>query len=298
MNLKKWMKNIGNETDIFTLNIPGTHDCVTQFVQFSHISRCQNTDIYGQLSLGVRALDIRVKSVGDDRLGMVHGIANAFVKRSHLSRHMEMGDVLSHCYRFLNENKSEALIFQFKNDSAKEQEKCFDILYNTYISAKPEMWFCENRAPRMGEARGKIVLIRRCNKYGGREYPLGTGIDFSRWVEQDTAVPEPLTLETGGAEPMRFVVQDRFKYKPEPRWSECIKPFLDKAGAFDGTYVIDYLSTAGGLKGPYNNSKYINPRFLAYPLADGAYYGTIYTDFPDTKLTEKIIRSNNADFDS
>ena len=33
---------------------------------------------------------------------------------------------------------------------------------------------------------------------------------------------------------------------------------------FDGKYVICYLSTAGGLKGPKKNADYINALFLPY----------------------------------
>lgn len=62
MKLKSWMSKIDGKNEVLRLNIPGTHDCVTQFVQFSHISKCQNMNIYEQLYLGVRALDIRVES--------------------------------------------------------------------------------------------------------------------------------------------------------------------------------------------------------------------------------------------
>ncbi|MGN1203030.1 MAG: hypothetical protein ACI4RF_07010, partial [Eubacterium sp.] len=79
MNLKNWMKDIDDNTDVFSLNLAGTHDCVTKYVQFSHISKCQNLNIYEQLCLGIRGLDIRVQSKGS-RLGMVHGIAKAFNK--------------------------------------------------------------------------------------------------------------------------------------------------------------------------------------------------------------------------
>lgn len=292
MKLNSWMKNLDDSREIFRLNICGTHDCVTQHVQFSHISKCQNMNIYEQLCLGIRALDIRVQSSGD-RLKMVHGIAKAFNTPNHFSAQMDMEDVLNHCYKFLEENKSEAIIFQFKNDSGKENEKCFDNLFNTYISKNPDKWFLENRSPLLKETRGKIVLIRRC-KMADREIytDKNTGIDFSKWVEQDTAEPSPLTLKTSGKNEMTFIVQDRFKYKPEPRWKECIKPFLDTIAEFNGTYIINYLSTAGGLKGPYNNSKYINPKFLDYPLDKEKYYGTIYTDFPTEKLVRKIIETN------
>lgn len=294
MNLKNWMRDIADETDLFSLNMVGTHDCVTQYVQLSHLARCQDRNIYEQLCLGVRGLDIRVKPNGD-RLGMVHAFTKAFVSPSHFSAWMDMADVLSHCYRFLNENPSEAIVFQFKDDRSDKYDRSesFDILYNTYIKGNEDKWYLKNKAPRLSECRGKIVLIRRCPMKDRAAYTdENTGIDFSKWEEQDTAVPTPLALKTSGAYEMTFVVQDRYKYKPVPRWKECIKPFLDTMKPFSGTYIINYLSTAGGLKGPYNNSKYINPQFMAYPLDKSKYYGMIYCDFPTAELVEKIISTN------
>ena len=292
MKLKSWMSKIDGKNEVLRLNIPGTHDCVTQFVQFSHISKCQNMNIYEQLYLGVRALDIRVESRGD-RLKMVHGVAKAFNTKNHFSKQMDMADVLAHCYRFLDENPSETIVFQFKNDSAKEMERCFDLMLNNYINKNPEKWYTYNRSPYLDEARGKIIFIRRCKMDTTKGYDIGkTGIDFSNWVEQTTAVPKPLALNTSGENEIKFIIQDRFKYKPEPRWNECIKPFLNSMNKWDGKYIINYLSTAGGLKGPYNNSKYINPKFLSYKLNKDYYYGTIYMDFPTKELTTKIIETN------
>lgn len=292
MNLKSWMKNIDNNTEVLRLNLAGTHDCVTKYVQFSHISKCQNLNIYEQLCIGIRGLDIRVQSRGS-RLGMVHGVAKAFNTPNHFGKQMDLADVLAQCYRFLDENPSETIVFQFKNDSGKEMEHCFDILFHRYIKDNQSKWYLENRSPLMNEVRGKIILIRRCKMLQSNEYnPHNTGIDFSKWIEQDKPVPEPLTLKTGGENEMSFVIQDRYKYKPEPRWNDCIMPFLNTMTDFCGTYIINYLSTAGGLKGPYNNSKYINPAFMQYPLKKNTYYGMIYVDFPTEELVEKIIRTN------
>lgn len=292
MNLKSWMKNIDNNTEVLRLNLAGTHDSVTKYAQFSHLSKCQNLNIYEQLCIGIRGLDIRVQSRGS-RLGMVHGVAKAFNTPNHFGKQMDLADVLEQCYRFLDENPSETIVFQFKNDSGKEMEHCFDILFHRYIKDNQSKWYLENRSPLMNEARGKIILIRRCKMLQSNEYnPHNTGIDFSKWIEQDKPVPEPLTLKTGGENEMSFVIQDRYKYKPEPRWNDCIMPFLNTMTDFCGTYIINYLSTAGGLKGPYNNSKYINPAFMKYPLKKNTYYGMIYVDFPTEELVEKIIRTN------
>ena len=61
---------------------------------------------------------------------------------------------------------------------------------------------------------------------------------------------------------------------------------------FDGRYVINYTSTAGGIKGPRYNASVLNPLVMQYPFDRGRYYGTIYLDFPTPQLTQKIIEHN------
>ncbi|MDE5604029.1 MAG: hypothetical protein K2I73_00415, partial [Eubacterium sp.] len=79
---------------------------------------------------------------------------------------------------------------------------------------------------------------------------------------------------------------------PLPRWSDCIKPFLDQAKPFAGEYILHYHSTSGGIKGPYRNGKYINKQFLNYPLNKKNYYGIICCDFPTEEMVRKIIETN------
>lgn len=292
INLCKWMEKLNGSRPVFEYNLAGTHDSVTQYVQFSYITRCQNMNIYDQLCIGIRMLDIRVKNDGE-RLKMVHAFARVFNTPNHFGRQMDLADVLNHCYRFLAENPSETIVFQFKNDSGKEYEKSFDNLFYTYIKGNENKWFLENRIPALDEARGKIILIRRCKMENRKEFtPLNTGIDFSHWTEQPEVVPNPLPLETEGENSVKFIILDRYMYKPVPRWSDCVKPFLDQAKPFSGEYVLNYLSTAGGLKGPRRNAKYINAQFLNYPLNKENYYGIICCDFPTEELTRKIIETN------
>lgn len=292
INLCKWMKGLDGSRPVFEYNIVGTHDSVTQYVQFSYITKCQNMSIYEQLCIGIRMLDIRVKNEGE-RLKMVHAFAKVFNTPNHFGKQMDMADVLDHCYRFLKENPSETILFQFKNDSGSGYEKSFDNLFYTYIKGNENKWFLENRVPTLDEARGKIILIRRCPMENRKDFtPLNTGIDFSHWKEQPEIIPNPLPLETGGENSVKFIILDRYKYKPVPRWNDCIKPFLDKSRPFANEYILNYLSTAGGFKGPRRNAKYINTQFLKYPLKQENYYGIICCDFPTEELTQKIIETN------
>lgn len=289
IDLKNWMQNLPDGSDLLALNLCGTHDCVTQHIRLPHFFCCQDLTIYEQLLLGVRALDIRVRADGKC-LTMVHGIFPAYNHSCHRANLMDMGDVLSQCYRFLDECPGEAVVFQFKNDNGKENEQCFDNLFYTYIKGKEPYWYLEDQVPTLGAARGKLVLIRRCKMEPKPDFTRhNTGIDFSTWVEQPEVVSTALPLCTGTAD---FIIQDRFKYKPKPRWAQVIRPFLEQRTAFGGQYVINYLSTAGGLKGPRRNAKYINAKFMDYPLKKGMYYGTTYVDFPSREQVLKIVETN------
>ena len=161
IDLKNWMQNLPDGSDLLALNLCGTHDCVTQHIRLPHFFCCQDLTVYEQLLLGVRALDIRVRAYGKC-LTMVHGIFPAYNHSCHRANLMDMGDVLSQCYRFLDECPGEAVVFQFKNDNGKENEQCFDNLFYTYIKGKEPYWYLEDRVPTLGAARGKLVLIRRC----------------------------------------------------------------------------------------------------------------------------------------
>ena len=293
IDLRNWMSEIDDGKKLFALNIPGTHDCVTQYVQLPHFARCQNRNIYEQLNIGVRALDIRVKPKGD-RLVMIHAFTKAFNNPNRLGRQMDFADVLSNVYNFLDRNPRETVIIQFKNDTGKNYEWSFDNLFKTYIKPDINRWYLENRTPTLGEARGKVVLIRRCkmDKTNPEYTDENTGIDFSSWVEQTEVKPEALLLKTGSKDGAEFIIQDRYKYKPQGKWFDCVKPFLDVKRSPGEQFVICYLSTSGGVAGPRNNSVFVNAEFMKYETEKGEYLGTMYLDFPTPELTRKIIGSN------
>lgn len=293
INLSKWMEKADDSRNLLSLDMPGAHDCAANNIQLSHFTKCQDTDIYGLLSLGVRVLDSRVE-VKENDLIMVHWRAKTFVSSEKGARLQMLGDVIKQIKRFLKDNPSETVILQFKNDSGERMEDCYDILYHRYICNDRDLWYTENRIPSIGEVRGKIVLFRRCKMYGtNKPYtPENSGIDLSRWRNQDETVPFAEQLETFSDDRDVFIVQDRYTYRPVPRWRDCVKPFLDAREAFGGKYILCYLSTAGGLKGPKGNAKYINAKFLDYPLEKDKYYGVVYFDFPTKEVTKKLIENN------
>ena len=75
-----WMQHLDGSILINTINLPGTHDSATQYVQLPYFSRCQNTSIKTQLENGLCHLDIRLgvekKSGSPDRLKLMHGFTS------------------------------------------------------------------------------------------------------------------------------------------------------------------------------------------------------------------------------
>lgn len=293
INLSKWMEKVDDSVNLFSLNIPAAHDCAANHISMPHFFKCQNTDIYGLLSLGIRVLDARVENENND-LVMVHRFMRARVSSERKSDKQNMAYIIKQCERFLKENTSETVILQFKNDSENHMDECFDILYKRYIRGNENLWYLENRIPEIGEVRGKIVLLRRCCIYEeNKPYnSKNSGIDLSRWINQKEKVPDSLQLETHSEDNDIFIIQDRYNYRPAARWRDCVKPFLDSRKEFDGKYILCYLSTSGGLKGPEKNSEYMNTKFYRYRIDKEKYYGVIYFDFPTKEVTKKLIANN------
>ncbi|MBQ7739980.1 MAG: phosphatidylinositol-specific phospholipase C domain-containing protein [Eubacterium sp.] len=279
MNTERWLNEIDGGKSLFSLNLPATHNSAARFVKGALI-RCQDMSIKEQLESGIRVFDLRVKSEGE-RLVLVHSFANIYSDEKYKSV-MHLGEIIADFNEFLNNNPSETVVLQFKNDSEKEQQKCIDILKSRYIERGS--WYLEPDVPTLNQARGKIVLLRRCI-----DAKDSLGIDVSLWVDQGKREAKALLLQSksGG-----FLIQDRYSYSPKKKWSLCVKPLLESAAAFSKTYILNYLSTAGGLHLPRQNANIINKCFTEYELKNNKYYGILYLDFPGKDVINKIINTN------
>lgn len=281
MKMQGWMGALDGEKILFEFNLPATHNSAARYVRFKRISKCQSLSVMQQLNLGIRVFDLRVKPHGK-KLYLVHGIANVY-KNPICTKAMDLKSVIDDFSNFLNNNKRETVVLQFKNDSEKEQQLCSEILFDEYIKDCGSLFYIKNKIPSLDEARGKIVLLRRCK--ANREL----GIDVSLWKDQGDKVFKPLLLSAEGGD---FVIQDRYNFSAAEKWERCVLPFLNSMRSFNGKYVLNYLSTSGGCSSPYKNSRYINTKFTAYSLDKGKYYGSIYLDFPSAEAIEKIVETN------
>jgi len=298
MAISNWMKGIPDATPVSMINIPGSHDSTTQFINLSLISRCQNKSIRQQLESGIRFLDIRL-FLNDNRLLAVHGIADCRTAKNRKSPPLLFNDVYREMKSFLEKHPSETVLMLLNEGRGRSGNAFFDAFYEQFIKPAPSCWFSENRLPVLAECRGKLVLLRRCG-LGNTDKTYtdkNTGINFTNMGEQGStksALPLPCPFDRlgGGPAAESAVIQDRYMFQPAAKWEKAVKPALDNANPGEKTAYVHYLSTAGPPFVPRFNSMVVNHRFKGYTLKSGKPYGWIIMDFPDDEMIAKVAQSN------
>lgn len=158
-NLRKWMKAFKDDTPLSALSIPGTHNSPTCHTALPSV-RCQAVGPEEQLQNGVRFFDIRVQPNGngsiDEDLQLVHGsfpISLTGPKR--------FRGLVKEVLEFLKENPSETVIISLKREGGgnTNDEQLAQIMKQHYVN--PNDWYTRPVVPKLGEARGKIILMRR-----------------------------------------------------------------------------------------------------------------------------------------
>ena len=200
--LNSWMAELHSEWPMPMLSIPGTHNSPTCYTALPSV-RCQAVGVNAQLLNGVRFLDIRVScDPANDKLSLVHSVFPIS-----LTGTKYFGDMLDTIYAFLDENLSEAVLMSIKREGTGRGTDA-DLakhLKNSYIDKKRDRWYTEPKAPTLGRARGRIVVIRRFDlppamksEWDGR----GWGIDAYQWPDNCE------DAKTGGG---HFCVQDFYE---------------------------------------------------------------------------------------
>ncbi|KAK3697701.1 hypothetical protein LTR37_017283 [Vermiconidia calcicola] len=178
-----WMAKHPDETKIVHMNIPGTHDAATwdytretqrRMQRITHLVndelgeidpehyRCQDKSMLDMLNAGIRAFDLRYASdVTNTTLVFWHGPALQ-------SQTATVEDVLYGFYRWLDDHPTEALFlsFQYEPAAALGNVNSIDeqlLLYQALTTPAAKKYILQTRGQfgTLGEARGKITLLRR-----------------------------------------------------------------------------------------------------------------------------------------
>lgn len=294
-NSENWMSQVNDSKQLSKLSIPGTHDSgslITSWIAPASSVITQTMSIRSQLDQGIRFLDIRCRHVADV-FAIHHG---------EVFQDMFFGEVLNHCRSFLSSNPSETIIMRVKQEHTSEDNtRTFEATFEDYFNQSPHLWYQGDNLPTLGEARGKIVLLRQFdwdspNKFGVR----------ASW-------PDNTKNSTYSHGSLTMHVQD-FYHKSnsgngylEEKWDavkEHIQRAMDSESAdlylnFSSGYVRDELCVpllpicTELLPEIPPVSNYVNPKLsnlLHTNLGKG--YGIIIMDFPSHDLIQRIYSNN------
>ncbi|MCJ1419045.1 hypothetical protein MMC32_005396 [Xylographa parallela] len=185
-NLQAWMRELKDETPLSALSIPGTHNSPACFRALPSV-RCQAVSPKAQLENGVRFFDIRVQpespqDPSQDGLLLVHSVFPISLTGSKYFR-----DLVNQIYDFLDKNPSETVVMSLKREGtgSSTDAQLSRILKNHY-AADINRWYTAPHIPTLGEARRKIVLVRRFRldeslkqEWNG----AGWGLDAETWAD-------------------------------------------------------------------------------------------------------------------
>lgn len=219
-NLGSWMKEMADHTPLSALSIPGTHNSPTCHKALPSV-RCQAVPPREQLDNGVRFFDIRVQPEDhtdpkNDALILVHSVFPISMTGTKYFRDLEKTIL-----EFLDANPSETVILSLKREGTGDATDAHlsTIVRDHYGTS--DRWHTAPSWPRLGEARGKIVLLRR---YGLDDSMRGSGygVEAENWADK-------ATNDTHGA----VVVQDFYEVLDTENIGLKVK------------YVTEHLERAG-----------------------------------------------------
>lgn len=283
-----WMKGLPDDMPLSDVVLPGAHDAATKNVQLAFITRCQALTIAEQLDAGFRYLDIRLAASGE-KLKLMHGFTACLKSGWPWASTLFYDDVLSDSYAFLKAHPTETIVFAVKHEYGSETPEQFEALLSAYIAQDPDMWLLTDSIPTVGEARGKIVLVRH---YEDKNQPVPTVGLPCYWQTQNGHNDVSLNAATHKNGGYTLIIQDRYEYDPADKLNAFRSGVA--AGQTGETFLtINFLSTKGtaAFGHPYGLAKKLNPALLG---SNDALKGWIVTDFGSAKLAQRIYQTNFA----
>lgn len=282
-----WMARLPDDAPLGGLSIPGTHDAGTQYVQLGFFSKCQARSVGQQLEDGFRYLDIRL-AVSGDGLGLNHGFCECRTGAAPWSGRLMLEDVLGDCYAFLSAHPTETVIFAVKQEHGDESVAEFQRVLDRYIQEDAERWYLGSELPSLGEARGRLILLRRYDDEA--ELGANAGIALT-WPNQD-GYDDPARAfsdQDCSVGSLPLAVQDRYEYDVEEKWAA----FCAETGDPDAV-ALRFLSTKGHMTfgHPYRYAKELNPRLLALCESQDVFLGWTVIDFGNAQLAAAIYEQN------
>lgn len=271
-----WMGFVSDDTPISALTLPGTHDSGARIEPVAGTAKTQDLTLAQQLNAGVRFLDIRCRHY-QDAFTIHHGA---------IYQNLNFDDVLQACKSFLASHPHETIVMSVKQEhTAEGNSRSFAEQFERYVQQAPSLWHQQPGIPALGDARGKIVLLRRFAS------AANWGMDASHsWADKAT-----FTINNGN---YSLRVQDQYQVSNNnSKWAAITSLWAEAAAGNYQTFYINFSSGYQQILWVVPNipavSNAINPQVNSF-FASGAQgrYGAVVMDFIDAGLSANIVEAN------
>jgi hypothetical protein len=297
-----WMGELPDDLLLSELSIPGTHETMARH-GYGH-APCQSLDLYHQLRAGIRALDIRVRSV-KERWEIYHGDS---------AQQANFGHVLSTVVDFLTDHRDETVLMRIQPNTGYKGEHNARI-FNWYMDQEYQgkkfmewVWHGDPATgfevpPRLGQVRRKIVILE--DSWFAYEGPRRYGIDWNSLTIQDE-----YKMQAGFCD--RNDAAGLLGFAPK---FALIREHIDSAMTDTGSWYVNFTSGTQGVypvdvaNGVVISAKWcdgMNRRTYGYITScyvdqcapyildrgEHGRLGTIMMDFPGSGLIDAIIAHN------
>lgn len=267
-----WMSRLPRDTRLSALSIPGSHNAGARFEPLAGTAKCQDATLADQLGAGVRFLDLRCRHQRDS-FAIYHGM---------MEQRLTFDAALDQIAGFLKVHPGECVLLSVKEEhKAAENSRTFEATFDSYVAKAPDRWWLGTRIPSLGDARGRMVLVRRFAAAAAK------GIDASHWPDNDS-------FRTA-----QLAVQDCYQVPDvEAKWRR-IETALEAAradtasGRLHLNFASGYRPGALGIPNVTAVVGGIGPRLRAwFERAPAGHYGCVIMDFVDAGTCAAIIRTH------
>ncbi|MBS7008010.1 phosphatidylinositol-specific phospholipase C domain-containing protein [Anaerostipes sp.] len=295
-----WMGFLDGEKKLSEINLPGTHDSGTKYVEKNKEKYCcQSLSLAEQMEIGVRYFDIRcVAGSKKESPGIKH--ADTWCLNPEMkTEHLHLDKLVQDAKYFLQNHPTETLVFQIKNEKWNSGDANLVFHIGKYIK-DGTMWAMD-RIPKIDEVRGRIVLVRRFT-YSKNDYGLEKqefGLNLSSWDSE--------CMWKAGEHTFVWVndkayIQDRYKTTAEEKLKLLSKALAEMNNLNNNKKTIPALEWCINLASctkpnPKQAAVEVNQRLKEQSqFWDGRKLGMFIVDFAEKDLISKIYLSNFENF--
>lgn len=269
---RDWMRLIEDDRPLNRMSIPGTHDSAARSAA---VGACKNQKmtIFDQLDSGIRYLDVRLRRVTntkfelpDEPLPDIKGPTIRATSEDKFALHhgpcylnMNFDDLMVQVERFLISYPTETILMRVREEfEAFPNARPFGEIWEQYMARYGNLFVgdLKGEIPRLGDVRGKIVLLWDNPEIAGRGLPyLGDATDiqdFFQFRGSELDKKKDLIVEYLKKDKKKLVlnyVSGVLKPIPDPFFiAERLNPFTyRKIGEYTGrkdlgVVIMDYPS--------------------------------------------------------